>query len=370
MVFSLKFNSKNFEVIVMKEREYLTLINKNTLDCWMIIAAVLMLSYIIEIIKGLREVPYVACFFTIIAVPIILSIILYKKYEGAVSLKWVFAIGYSIMYTFVLFTSKTPITFVYILPMVSILIVYSDRYAILGLYGYVILINVICICMQIKGGLDYFSSLQQLGSQITFWEIQVACLFLTGIFLYKSSGLLIKRNNIVSELRNDIYEDALTGLKNVRFLEEYKESLFKLNKNESVSIAFIDIDDFKQFNSNYGHTFGDIVLKEVSSVLMRYTADVPNTYAVRNGGDEFLIISTALTSEDFQMLANGICNRIRQMKLLYQEKEVGVTVSIGVATKKEDGECSHFMDLYNLADERNSLAKKAGKNRVIIKTAP
>lgn len=350
----------------MKEQEYLRLINKNTLDCWMIIVCILAISYIIEIIKGLRRIPYVACFFMIIAIPLIFSIAVYRKYEGTVSLKWIFVIGYSIMYTFVLFTSQTPITFVYILPMVSILIVYSDRYTILGLYGYVILINAICIYLQMSGYLDYFSSLQQLGSQITFWEIQVACLVLTGVFLYKSSGLLIKRNNIVSELMDDIYEDPLTGLKNVRFLEEHKESLFKFNKNESISVAFIDIDDFKQFNSNYGHTFGDAVLKEVSSVLMRYTADVPNTYAVRNGGDEFLIVSTVLSPKDFQMLANGICNRIRQMKLLYQQKEVGVTVSIGVATKKDDGDCNHFMDLYNLADKRNNMAKQAGKNRVII----
>lgn len=351
----------------MREREYLRLINKNTLDCWTIIVGVLAISYIIEIMKGLREIPYVVCFFVIITIPLILSIITYRKYKGMVSLKWIFVIGYSIMYTFVLFTSKTPITFVYILPMVSILIVYSDRYTILGLYGYVVLINALCICLQMEGRLDYFSSLHQLGSQITFWEIQVACLVLTGVFLYKSSGLLIKRNNIVSELMDDIYEDPLTGLKNVRFLDEHKESLFKFNKNESLCIAFIDIDDFKQFNSNYGHTFGDTVLREVSSVLMRCTADVPNTYAVRNGGDEFLVISMVLSPQDFETLANGICKRISQMKLLYQQKEIGVTVSIGVATKKNDGFCNHFMDLYNLADERNSLAKKAGKNQVVIK---
>lgn len=353
----------------MKEREYLRLINKNTLDCWMIIVGVLAISYIIEIIKGLREIPYVVCFFIIISIPLILSIIVYRKYKGTISLKWIFVIGYSIMYTFVLFTSQTPITFVYILPMVSILIVYSDRYMILGLYGYVILINTICICLQMRGTLDYFSSLQQMGSQITFWEIQAACLILTGVFLYKSSGLLIKRNNIVSELMDDVYEDPLTGLKNVRFLEEQKEILFRFNKNEALSIAFIDIDDFKQFNSNYGHTFGDAVLKEVSSVLMRYTADVPNTYSIRNGGDEFLIISTVLSPDDFQSLTNSICNRICQMKLLYNQKEVGVTVSIGVATKNTDITCNHFMDLYNLADERNNLAKKAGKNRVIINNA-
>lgn len=353
----------------MKEREYLRLINKNTLDCWMIIVGVLAISYIIEIIKGLREIPYVVCFFIIIVIPLILSIIIYRKYAGTVSLKWIFVIGYSIMYTFVLFTSKTPITFVYILPMVSILIVYSDRYTILGLYGYVILINAICICLQIRGTLDYFSSLQQSGSQITFWEIQVACLILTGVFLYKSSGLLIKRNNIVSELMDDVYEDSLTGLKNVRFLEEHKETLFRFNKNESMSIAFIDIDDFKQFNSNYGHTFGDTVLKEVASVLMRYTADVPNTYAIRNGGDEFLIVSTALSPDDFQRLASSICSRICQMKLLYQQTEVGVTVSIGIAAKKADSGCNHFMDLYNLADKRNSLAKKAGKNQVVLNDA-
>lgn len=349
----------------MKEQEYLRLINKNTLDCWMIIVGVLAVSYIVEIIKGLRGIPYVACFFIIIAIPLIISEIVYRKFKGEVSLKWIFVIGYSIMYTFVLFTSQTPITFVYILPMVSILIVYSDRYTILGLYGYVILINILCICLQMNEKLDYFSSLQQSRSQITFWEIQVACLVLTGIFLYKSSGLLIKRNNIVSELMDDVYADSLTGLKNVRFLDEHKESLFKFNKNEAISIAFIDIDDFKQFNSNYGHSFGDTVLKEVASVLMRYTADVPNTYAVRNGGDEFLVISTVLSPEDFQVLANGICNRISQIKLLYEQREVGVTVSVGVATKKRDGDCNHFMDLYNLADRRNSLAKKAGKNRVV-----
>ncbi len=351
----------------MSEKEYMRLINRNILRGWSIIGGILLLSYVIEVVKGLRSVPYVIIFSIILLGPIIYSLAKFKASNGSVSLKMEFIFGYGLLYTFVMFSAETPVTFVYILPMVSLLIVYCDKIALAGLYIYAVAINLISIVLQCSGKLELFDVIKTFKGQMTYWEIQIACIILTGLFVVQSCDLLIKRNNIIFELRDDAFNDSLTGLKNKRFLEEYKGDLFKFThlKTSSVSVAFIDIDDFKQFNTNYGHTFGDEVLKSVAVTMMALTTDLPNTYALRNGGDEFLIISASMLPGEFIKLSKNLCDKIRSMTLDYQGKDVGVTISIGVATKNDYYKCPDFDALYELADARNEQAKNEGKNRVI-----
>ena len=142
--------------------------------------------------------------------------------------------------------------------------------------------------------------------------------------------------------------------------------MFDYDRNDTLCIAFIDIDDFKHFNTNYGHSFGDLVLKRLANVLSHNTSNVRHTYAIRNGGDEFLIISRTTSDEQFKQLLEQIKYEVENTKLLHQKEPVGVTISIGMATKNIDGVfCNNFRDLYNVADSRNQSAKDVGKNAIV-----
>lgn len=82
------------------------------------------------------------------------------------------------------------------------------------------------------------------------------------------------------------------------------------------------------------------------------------------GGDEFVIISKDSNRNDFTKMISDINEIIKNKKLLYNGKEVGICVSIGIATKKEDNEKT-FFSLYNLADQRTGKAKEKGKNTIV-----
>lgn len=360
----LSLNNKK-GVFLVQQHEYQSMINKNTIRCWSIIAIVLFISYIFEIMKGSRTIEYVACFSVAMIVPLMLACWVYKKNTSSQYVKIIFAIGYSIFYTFVVLTTQSPAAFVYILPMASILMSYCNNILIISVFGYALIINLANICISIANKRYLF--LTNFKEFMTFWEIQIACLMLTGLFLYLSTKLLIIRNTIINDIVDDVYTDALTGLKNVRFIDKNIDSTLAFDKNSHLAIAFIDIDNFKQFNTNYGHSFGDTVLQTLGDILLKNTKQYKHTYAVRNGGDEFLIVSRMLDDERFICLMDDICSQISEFELKYKEEnDIHITVSIGVSTKQHDNkDCQSFRDLYNKADNRNQKAKNAGKNIVI-----
>lgn len=352
-------------VDIVQQHEYDSMVNKNTIKCWSIIAIVLFISYIIEIIKGLRTIGYVFEFSVVMIIPLLITYIIYKRDSSSHYVRIIFAVGYSIFYTFVILTTQSPAAFVYILPMSSILMSYCNNILIVSVFGYALLINVIdIIYMNLN---DVCLTITTMKEAVTFWEIQIACLILTGLFLYLSANLLIKRNTVIEDIVDDVYTDALTGLKNVRFIDNNIGSILSTENNEYLDIAFIDIDDFKQFNTKYGHSFGDTVLQSLSDILMKNTSRYNHTYAIRNGGDEFLIVSRVLNDECFIDLIQNICFEISNLKLTHEDKtNIHITISVGISTKHLDGiDCESFKALYDKADMRNQKAKDSGKNTVI-----
>lgn len=349
---------------MMQQHEYDKMANKNTLQCWSIIIAALVVAYILEILKGLRSVEYVLVFSTIGLIPLVIAIATYIKNPASSVIKQEFALGYCIFYTYVILTTQSPAAFVYILPMASIILAYCNRTLIFFTFGWATIINAVHILHMCFS--DTFISVTNAAEALTFWEIQVACLILTGVFLYLTTNLLIKHNTVIEDIIDDVYTDALTGLKNVRFLDANMDSILCPEKNEYFDIAFIDIDDFKQFNTKHGHSFGDTVLQTLGYVLIKHTSKHKHTYAVRNGGDEFLIISRVLKDETFIQLVRDVCDEIANLELSHKNKKhISITISVGVSTKNRDG-CESFKALYDMADTRNQHAKDSGKNTVIF----
>lgn len=160
--------------------------------------------------------------------------------------------------------------------------------------------------------------------------------------------------------------DALTGLYNQNYLggainREIKRSQrYKLN----ISCLMIDVDDFKGINDRHGHLGGDEVLRTLGRLLQ--TTVRGYDFAVRYGGDEFLIV----LAQNKPTGAALVAERIREMVALYMffprsSPPNPVTVSVGVASLP--GESLTTADrLIEAADRALYEAKISGKNRVVV----
>ena len=171
----------------------------------------------------------------------------------------------------------------------------------------------------------------------------------------KENEVLLRTQN--QQLLERVMFDELTGLRSrSSILEELK---FHLNQNVSntqvLSIAMVDIDDFKTINDTFGHQVGDTTLRKIGDIINHTIRgfDVGGRY----GGEEFLIIFPNTSLAQGHRAAQRLVDKINQTMF----DEVGqVTISAGVV------EYSHetLEELIDLADMKLYEAKKAGKNQV------
>jgi diguanylate cyclase (GGDEF)-like protein len=149
--------------------------------------------------------------------------------------------------------------------------------------------------------------------------------------------------------------DPLTGLGNHRHFHErlQRELAMATSSNGLVSLCFLDIDDFKRINDQFGHPAGDRVLSQVAARLRQ------GGEAFRLGGDEFAVLLPGIEDHMALGIAQSIVARIGESDL----GPIGViTLSAGVATFPEHGR--ERDSLIRLADSALYWAKEHGKNQV------
>nr|WP_275940716.1 diguanylate cyclase [Neobacillus terrae] len=178
-------------------------------------------------------------------------------------------------------------------------------------------------------------------------------------------GSYLWRNDQENErLKQIAQKDHLTGLNNVRSFTHSLDSAFlhAHERQEDLSLLYIDIDYFKKINDTYGHPAGDKVLQQVSKILTRSCRSVD--IVSRNGGEEFSVIMPACGFESARIVAERIRQSIEQtVFVINKEAELRITVSIGHATAKQvNSQVS--TQLIKEADEGLYLAKRTGRNRV------
>lgn len=156
--------------------------------------------------------------------------------------------------------------------------------------------------------------------------------------------------------------DACTGILNKKEIEDYASKLIASKPAYSVTVAVLDIDDFKYINDEYGELFGDEVLNNVATIIK----DAVGVTGVvgRIGDDEILIVAQHLGSNtDIRNLLRTIRNNIAFM-YNNEEDKPQITCSIGSATYPEDA--ATYEKLCEIAYKVLHLAKEKGKNRYII----
>ncbi|WP_195939870.1 bifunctional diguanylate cyclase/phosphohydrolase [Romboutsia sp. 1001713B170131_170501_G6] len=166
------------------------------------------------------------------------------------------------------------------------------------------------------------------------------------------------------ELRELANKDELTGLYNHRYFQEYlNNTLIEADKNnKEVSLLFMDIDYFKNYNDVNGHQAGDLLLEKIGKILNASMRE--NDIVARYGGEEFAAVLPDTTEEDAIKIGEDIRNAIQQTKFEGQENQPNknITISIGVSSYPNRAINKH--QLINTADDALYRAKSFNKNRV------
>ncbi|GEM_PF-1395178 len=168
-----------------------------------------------------------------------------------------------------------------------------------------------------------------------------------------SAAIAIDNARLYQKIHTMAICDPLTGLFNRRLLfkDLERESKLSLRRNSCLTFMMMDIDDFKLFNDLHGHQAGDYILRSFAEILRGELRETDLIY--RYGGEEFCLILSGIGKQE----ANAIANRIHAA---LTREELGITVSIGLATFPEDSES--IQELISIADSAMYRAKKAGKN--------
>lgn len=205
------------------------------------------------------------------------------------------------------------------------------------------------------------------------------CVAFVGVYMMDT----IRRRE--AQLRDLAVRDTLTTLYNRRYFFYRLNSEIQRSRRygRTLSLIILDVDNFKRFNDRYGHPAGDKLLRGLAETMVGNIrrSDAKPSYemdiACRYGGEEFAVIlpeaasvQGAATAERIRATVETkgavvVAERIRQQVEKSEfEGVIGVTISLGVSSYPEHGTDAEA--LIKAADDALYVAKRAGKNRVIV----
>ena len=200
--------------------------------------------------------------------------------------------------------------------------------------------------------------------------------------------MLMKQKTAADDLRRNSENgmrlaatDPLTGLFNRRYAETYFNNVIQTSEatREPFAVMLVDVDHFKAVNDSYGHSNGDIVLKEIAH---RMTDNLRSVDLVaRYGGEEFLVVMPGTDVERAALVANRLRARISDFPIQFPDgNEIAVTVSAGLTIgglpefrgagaafgtpASRVGKSLIADNLIRLADSALYTAKAAGRDRI------
>jgi diguanylate cyclase (GGDEF)-like protein len=187
------------------------------------------------------------------------------------------------------------------------------------------------------------------------------------IFILCSSVIVITVITIQYMNNKKMYavsiKDPLSNLYNRRYIFEYLSNYLKgtLVEKTELSVILFDIDDFKEVNDQFGHPFGDTIIKTVADICLDVFRD--EDVIGRIGGEEFLCILPHASEKQSKVVAERFLKKISKQTYL-NKPGLQITVSIGITTLSEVSSSSETLYLH--ADAALYQAKNNGKNNVVI----
>lgn len=177
------------------------------------------------------------------------------------------------------------------------------------------------------------------------------------------AAIALENARLFNETRRLSLTDSLTRIANRRHFDLMMENEWRKARgySRSLSVAMIDLDDFKHFNDRFGHPVGDKVLYGVARMLRDSVRDTD--FVARYGGDEFAIILPETGNVAAMKVSERVLQRVNRARFrLTLNRTASVTISIGIATYPEDAR--DVPALLKRADRALYRAKKLGKNRL------
>jgi len=212
-----------------------------------------------------------------------------------------------------------------------------------------------CISTVVSIVANHFAGLRFSHSSIVYWNILVRFSF----FLLISH--LISNLKVNYDKEKDLScIDGLTGAMNLRIFKETSEALFKVAKRSksSISICYIDVDNFKNLNDTHGHDEGDRVLQVIAATLK---SSVRKSDLVgRLGGDEFSILLYETELEGAKIVADRMLEQLRK-KTIIAKSTIGFSIGVAVFGTPP----SSAQEAIKCADTLMYRAKKTGKNKIV-----
>lgn len=170
-------------------------------------------------------------------------------------------------------------------------------------------------------------------------------------------------------LRTMLEQDNLTQLYNRRTAERKLEQTISRYETDQTPfcVAIGDIDFFKKVNDTYGHSCGDLVLKNISATLKEHMRN--HGFAARWGGEEFLLVFDRTDLAQAHKVLVKLQDDIHALESPYNDQVVKVTMTFGLTA----GETANITQLLKLADEKLYIGKNSGRDCIICQesdTAP
>ena len=177
------------------------------------------------------------------------------------------------------------------------------------------------------------------------------------------AAIAIENARDVSRIQQLTITDDTTGLYNVRHLYDVlgREIERCVNEDVPVSLAFLDLDRFKQVNDMHGHLVGSELLSRTGQRLQQICRSQDQCF--RYGGDEFVVLMPATTAEEAHQAAVDLHRELTTTNFRMDNGlELSVSASVGLATAPADGRSIHAV--IGAADSRMYMVKNDGRGRV------
>jgi two-component system cell cycle response regulator len=176
-------------------------------------------------------------------------------------------------------------------------------------------------------------------------------------------------DNLDEIFQKQMYEsalrDGLTKAFNKRYFTDRLESEFTFSTRHMTPLTLVlfDIDHFKTVNDTYGHQAGDLVLTEMSTMMVA-SLRAEDVFA-RYGGEEFAVVCRGSDAVQGQIVADRLRKAVEGAKFVYEGKTIPVTISLGLAALP-DPAIADANELIRVADAALYTSKKTGRNRVTL----
>lgn len=175
--------------------------------------------------------------------------------------------------------------------------------------------------------------------------------------------ILIIQLSKYKKIKKSAFVDTLTNVYNKNYLQQIKDNI----NLDTYVLAVLDIDFFKKINDNYGHDAGDMILKQLASILKTNVRDNDDTI-IRFGGEEFILLIKKDENKNHN-IALSVINRIfiqiqRNSFFISNDECIKVTASIGINLTPNKNR--NFDKAFKSADEALYEAKESGRNNIKI----